>query len=152
MCMQILMTVHSNFLTWSIQKNKNKKKAAPSSSQTSSSFDLLTEPRPEPELLILRHICLLLICILSQLLGEYHLPRGDQRSSACSSLWSSFSPRINICTLPSFLLSPSLIINLQPSSIFLSPPSPRHGKKPWINRAALRLVSDMDANHRGICG
>lgn len=71
--------------------------------RTPASFDLHTKPRPEPRLLIFLTICLLLVCTLSQLLGEHRLPRGDQRGSACSSLWSSFSQRINICTLSSSL-------------------------------------------------
>lgn len=71
--------------------------------QTPASFDLQTKPRPEPQLLIFLTICLLLVCTLSQLLGEQRLPRGDQQGSACSSLWSSFSQRINICTLSSSL-------------------------------------------------
>lgn len=71
--------------------------------RTPASFDLHTEPRPGPRLLIFLTICLLLVCTLSQLLGEHRLPRGDQRGSACSSLWSSFSQWINICTLSSSL-------------------------------------------------
>lgn len=71
--------------------------------QTAASFDLHTKSQPEPQILIFLTICLLLVCALSQLLGEHRLPRGDQRGSACSSLWSSFSQRINICTLSSSL-------------------------------------------------